>query len=69
MPANPNYPLVRINRIAKAHAQAIVTAIQLDGGMSESMTSWLSDLILAQPMPNGNSLHPQAAPVPAEEES
>lgn len=48
------YPPVRITPIAKEHLDLIVCRMK-EKGMRESSSSFLSRLILEQPLPNGSA--------------
>jgi hypothetical protein len=66
-----NYPQVRINQMAKEHARQIVEELKRRGNTSESLTSWISNLIISQPLPNGNGNGhaPDQVPTNHEEEN
>lgn len=53
MPYKNPYPPIRISPKAKAHLDAIVNAIRAKGRMV-SLSSFMTDLILSQPIPNGH---------------
>jgi hypothetical protein len=53
MPYKNPYPPVRISPIAKLHLASIVEAMK-SKGLRTSEASFLTNLILSQPIPNGN---------------
>lgn len=53
MPLADNRELTPITTPAHQHMKRIVAALK-KRGLPESNTRWLSELILSQPMPNGN---------------
>jgi hypothetical protein len=53
MPYKTPYPPVRISPIAKEHLEMIVDAMQATG-LRVSAASFLTNLILLQPIPNGH---------------
>lgn len=67
MPLADNRELTSITTQAHQHMKRIVTALK-KRGVPESNTSWLSELILSQPMPNGHTKPAPAAVEVREEE-
>ena len=57
-------PPVRIDKAAHAHLRRIIGVLR-QSGLGITMARWLSDLILAQPIPNG---YQPPATDPCEEE-
>ena len=57
MPYKTSYPPVRISPIAKDHLQKIVDAMKATG-LRISGSSFLTNLILNQPIPNGHKPEP-----------
>jgi hypothetical protein len=47
------FPQIRISEAAKGHLRRIIQAKSICLKRNVSMTAWVSDLILAQPVPNG----------------
>lgn len=56
MPLALNRELTPVTTKAHAHMKKIVAAHK-KRGVPESNTHWLSELILSQPIPNGNGAH------------
>jgi len=63
MPYKTSYPPVRISPIAKEHLDKIVESLKA-AGLRVSGASYLTNLILNQPVPNGHT----PATNPCEEE-
>ena len=59
-------PLLRIHPAAHDHLYAIIEVFK-NSGRPISMSRWVSDLILSQPLPNGNGHIPPADPCPDKE--
>jgi hypothetical protein len=57
MPYKTSFPPVRISPIAKEHLQKIVDALKAKG-LRVSGASFLTGLILSQPIPNGHKPDP-----------
>jgi uncharacterized membrane protein YfbV (UPF0208 family) len=57
MPLSEDRTLAQISIQAKEHMKAILTSLQATG-LPITGTYWLSELILSQPIPNGNGHKP-----------
>jgi len=67
MPYKTSYPPVRISPIAKAHLDKIVEALKKTG-LRASGASYLTNLILTQPIPSNGHTPAAPGPNPCEEE-
>jgi hypothetical protein len=68
MPIAPNRELIQISSQAYRHMKKAIGALKRKG-IPTSGTRWVSELILAQEIPNGNNHQPAVAvPSPVHEE-
>lgn len=61
MTTAPNRELTPVSTQAHQHMKRIVSALK-KRGLYATNTAWLSELILSQPMPNGNGHAQPVAP-------